>query len=312
MPPRSTRPKPASTGRRPCAGGARPYPRAVAVSRRLVRNRRAQAAIKMLRSTRGEGSGAPGTVLDDRLTIACGDGAVRIVELQRAGGRPMKAEEFLRGTPVAPGRVCRERHSRNRPAGAAGRRRRGAGGAAGGVWRVAGGRHGRATARRRRPRAGAGGGARRSALSGYRRRSRGSLSNAARPRDPPVAGLAPLGVVPPMAAARHRRRAGPRGPGAAQGDAGETLVFVLGDPAYYRRFGFAAAPDFVSRYAGPYFQVLRLTRRRAELRRRCRTRGLSTISADDDAALQAHHRIRRRAVRRLAGAGQRRRRCRAR
>jgi methionyl-tRNA formyltransferase len=57
--------------------------------------------IKVLRTTRGEGSGAPGTVLDDRLTIACGDGALRILELQRAGGRPMKAEEFLRGTATA-------------------------------------------------------------------------------------------------------------------------------------------------------------------------------------------------------------------
>jgi len=59
--------------------------------------------VKVLRSTRGEGSAAPGTVLDDSLTVACGDGAVRIVELQKAGGRPMKAEEFLRGTPVRPG-----------------------------------------------------------------------------------------------------------------------------------------------------------------------------------------------------------------
>ena len=59
--------------------------------------------IKVLRTTRSEGSGAPGTVLDARLTIACGDGAVRVVELPRAGGRPMKAEEFLRGTDVAPG-----------------------------------------------------------------------------------------------------------------------------------------------------------------------------------------------------------------
>ena len=59
--------------------------------------------IKVLRTTRGEGSGMPGTVLDEHLTVACGDGAVRIVELQRAGGKPMKAEEFLRGTPVAPG-----------------------------------------------------------------------------------------------------------------------------------------------------------------------------------------------------------------
>jgi len=59
--------------------------------------------IKVLRTTRGEGSGAPGTALDDRLTIACGDGAIRIVELQKAGARPMRAEEFLRGTPVRPG-----------------------------------------------------------------------------------------------------------------------------------------------------------------------------------------------------------------
>lgn len=65
--------------------------------------------VKLLRTTRGEGQdshrAAPGTVLDGRLTIACGEGAVRIVELQKAGGRPMKAEEFLRGTPVAPRNV---------------------------------------------------------------------------------------------------------------------------------------------------------------------------------------------------------------
>jgi len=42
-------------------------------------------------------------VLDDRLTIACGDGAVRLIEVQRAGKQPMKAEEFLRGTAVKPG-----------------------------------------------------------------------------------------------------------------------------------------------------------------------------------------------------------------
>src|SRR5262249_15371968 len=59
--------------------------------------------IKVLRTARSEGSGIPGTVTDDKLTIACGDGALRILELQRAGRQPMKAEEFLRGTPVAPG-----------------------------------------------------------------------------------------------------------------------------------------------------------------------------------------------------------------
>jgi methionyl-tRNA formyltransferase len=59
--------------------------------------------IKVLRTTRGEGAGAPGTVLDDQLTVACADGAVRILELQRAGRQAMKADEFLRGTRVAAG-----------------------------------------------------------------------------------------------------------------------------------------------------------------------------------------------------------------
>ena len=63
----------------------------------------AGARVKVLRTTRGEASGEPGTVLDDALTVACGEGAVRILELQRAGRAPMKTDEFLRGTPLAPG-----------------------------------------------------------------------------------------------------------------------------------------------------------------------------------------------------------------
>ena len=59
--------------------------------------------IKALRSTKGEGSGAAGTALDDKLTIACGAGAVRFTQVQRAGKQPMSADEFLRGTPVKPG-----------------------------------------------------------------------------------------------------------------------------------------------------------------------------------------------------------------
>ena len=58
----------------------------------------APARVKVLRTTQGAGSGAPGTVLDDKLTIACGDGAVRILQLQRAGKQAMTAEEFLRGS----------------------------------------------------------------------------------------------------------------------------------------------------------------------------------------------------------------------
>jgi methionyl-tRNA formyltransferase len=59
--------------------------------------------IKALRTMRGEGKGAPGTMLDDRLTIACGEGAVRLTQVQREGKKPMSAEEFLRGTKAAPG-----------------------------------------------------------------------------------------------------------------------------------------------------------------------------------------------------------------
>lgn len=63
------------------------------------------ARVKVLRSTRAAGSGAPGTVLDDALAIACGDGAVRLVELQKAGGKPMPAATFLNGTALPPGTV---------------------------------------------------------------------------------------------------------------------------------------------------------------------------------------------------------------
>jgi methionyl-tRNA formyltransferase len=59
--------------------------------------------VKALRSTEGEGKGAAGTVLDGSLTIACGDGAVRLTQVQRAGKQPMSAEEFLRGTKVETG-----------------------------------------------------------------------------------------------------------------------------------------------------------------------------------------------------------------
>jgi methionyl-tRNA formyltransferase len=59
--------------------------------------------VKILRTTAGQGGGEPGALLDDRFTIACGEGAIRVAELQRAGGRAMTAEDFLRGLPLAPG-----------------------------------------------------------------------------------------------------------------------------------------------------------------------------------------------------------------
>ena len=84
---------------------AAPYPRAVAVSRRVVRDRRSTARPRGSKSCAARWSmrsGAPGELLDDRLTVACADGAIRILELQRAGKAPMKAEDFLRGTPLKP------------------------------------------------------------------------------------------------------------------------------------------------------------------------------------------------------------------
>ncbi|MEE4538929.1 MAG: methionyl-tRNA formyltransferase, partial [Erythrobacter sp.] len=59
--------------------------------------------IKLLRAEVVEGTGAPGTVLDNDFTIACGTGAIRPVILQRAGKPATRREDFLRGRAVAPG-----------------------------------------------------------------------------------------------------------------------------------------------------------------------------------------------------------------
>jgi methionyl-tRNA formyltransferase len=61
------------------------------------------ARLKILRCELADGGGEGGAVLDDHLKIACGGGAIRILDLQRAGKAPMKAAEFLRGTPLKPG-----------------------------------------------------------------------------------------------------------------------------------------------------------------------------------------------------------------
>lgn len=58
---------------------------------------------KVLESRLGQGQGAPGEALDDSLLIACGDGAVRLLSVQREGRSPMQAADFLRGTPVPAG-----------------------------------------------------------------------------------------------------------------------------------------------------------------------------------------------------------------
>ncbi len=59
--------------------------------------------VKVLRSQRAEGSGAPGTVLDEQLTVAAGERAVRLLDVQRAGAKAMSAGEFLRGAKLAAG-----------------------------------------------------------------------------------------------------------------------------------------------------------------------------------------------------------------
>jgi methionyl-tRNA formyltransferase len=61
-----------------------------------------ETRVKILRCELAARSGASGELLDDRLTIACKEGAIRILELQRAGKQPMKADDFLRGTPLKP------------------------------------------------------------------------------------------------------------------------------------------------------------------------------------------------------------------
>lgn len=59
--------------------------------------------LKLLRAVAEGGSGEPGTALDDALLIAAGEGAVRLLEVQKAGGKPAKSGDFLRGTPVPAG-----------------------------------------------------------------------------------------------------------------------------------------------------------------------------------------------------------------
>jgi methionyl-tRNA formyltransferase len=58
--------------------------------------------IKVLKQQLGQGAGVPGEVLDDALTIACKTGAVKLLEVQRAGKKPQAADIFLRGLAIGP------------------------------------------------------------------------------------------------------------------------------------------------------------------------------------------------------------------
>jgi len=63
--------------------------------------------LKILYAEPVSGSGAPGEVLDDRLTIACGSGALRLIRLQRAGKSVMSAHELLRGFSLPKGSLIK-------------------------------------------------------------------------------------------------------------------------------------------------------------------------------------------------------------
>ncbi|EJZ22275.1 methionyl-tRNA formyltransferase [Rhizobium sp. Pop5] len=60
--------------------------------------------VKVLGSELAQGQGAAGELLTDDLVVACGSGAVRLTRLQKAGGKPLAADDFLRGTPLAAGK----------------------------------------------------------------------------------------------------------------------------------------------------------------------------------------------------------------
>ena len=81
--------------------GLSPFPGAFC----MIDGAKGPERIKVLRTTRSDEQGAPGIALDDRLLIACGDGAVRLLEVQRAGSKPMKSDDLLRGFAVAKGTV---------------------------------------------------------------------------------------------------------------------------------------------------------------------------------------------------------------
>jgi methionyl-tRNA formyltransferase len=78
--------------------GLSPFPGAWAELSGVTEN----ARVKILRCELAKGSGAPGEVLDNQLTIACGEGAIRILELQREGKARMQAIDFLRGVKLEP------------------------------------------------------------------------------------------------------------------------------------------------------------------------------------------------------------------
>jgi len=69
----------------------------------LLPTDKGEVRIKALLSIFEDAEGAPGEVLDERLLVACGEGAVRLLKVQREGRGAQEAEAFLRGQKVPPG-----------------------------------------------------------------------------------------------------------------------------------------------------------------------------------------------------------------
>jgi methionyl-tRNA formyltransferase len=69
----------------------------------LLPTDKGEVRVKALLCAFEDADGAPGTLLDDRLLVACGSGAVRLLKVQREGRGAQDAEVFLRGQPVPTG-----------------------------------------------------------------------------------------------------------------------------------------------------------------------------------------------------------------
>lgn len=78
---------------------------------RLLRTRVVQAAgQEAQQQTRQSGQPIPGLVLDSEGIVACGDGTIQMLEVQRAGKRPMPFADFARGNPLEPGTQLQSPH----------------------------------------------------------------------------------------------------------------------------------------------------------------------------------------------------------
>ncbi len=92
----------------PRCRSSQPHPRPLALSRRVVRDgvrRQEGARESACAPIASPPTVAPGAVLDTHFTVACGAGAVQLLELQRAGGKPLATGDFLRGLRERPKRL---------------------------------------------------------------------------------------------------------------------------------------------------------------------------------------------------------------